>query len=150
MPSKKNKILTVFFIAVALIGFTDASYLSIEHFLGETPPCSIVEGCERVLKSEYAKIGPIPLALIGATYYLAVLLLGVLYMSRGEWIYISWAFKLLSLGLLVTAWLIYLQLFVINSICVFCVISAASTLLLFLSSLFILRFFPRESQKILS
>jgi len=44
------------------------------------PPCAL-GGCEQVLASQYSKIFGIPLALIGAVYYLIVLGLALAYLK---------------------------------------------------------------------
>ena len=51
---------------VALCGLADAIYLTIHHYTGTKVPCSIIEGCEQVLSSQYAEIYGVPLAIFGA------------------------------------------------------------------------------------
>ena len=114
---------------VALVGLTDALYLSIKH--GEKVPCSLVTGCEQVLTSQYAEIGGIPTAVFGAIAYFTAFALAVLaaYGNRRMWTLFGVQTFLM---LLFTIWLVYLQAFVIGAFCQFCLLSALTTLILFL------------------
>ena len=116
---------------VALIGLGDSIYLTVKHFLNEKVPCSLVEGCELVLTSQYAEIFGIPTAAFGALAYFAVFSLAILgaFGNRLMWFLFGLATVLM---LLFTIWLLYLQAFVINAFCQFCLLSAATTLTLFI------------------
>lgn len=116
---------------VALIGLADAIYLTIHHYTGEKVPCSIVEGCEQVLTSSYAEIGGVPLAIFGAAAYFAAFSLAILaaFGNRKMWTLFSIQVVLMTIF---TAWLVYLQAFIIEAFCQFCLISAAMTFTLFL------------------
>lgn len=115
---------------IALVGLADAIYLTIKHYTGEVVPCSIVEGCEQVLTSSYAEIGGIPLAAFGAAAYFAAFSLAILaaFGDRRMWTLFG---VQVGLMLLFTAWLIYLQAFVIEAFCQFCLLSAGVTIVLF-------------------
>lgn len=115
---------------VALVGLADSIYLTIHHYTGEQVPCSIVEGCEQVLTSSYAQIGGVPLAIFGAAAYFAAFSLAILaaYGNRLMWTLFGLQVSLMAIF---TAWLLYLQAFVIEAFCQFCLLSAATTLTLF-------------------
>ena len=120
---------------VALIGLGDSVYLTIHHLTAEPVPCSIVSGCETVLTSTYAEIAGIPLAGFGAVAYFIAFSLALLtiFGNRTMWL----LFGLLTIGMAgFTAWLLYLQAFVINAFCQFCLLSAATTIILFLIAVF--------------
>lgn len=119
---------------LALLGLADASYLSFEHFSGAIPPCT-VGGCETVLTSPYATIAGIPLALLGVGYYLALLVLTRL---EGQRSLIALA-ALTSFGVAASAGLVYLQVAVIGAICLYCLISAGTTTLLWILTLIRMR-----------
>ena len=116
---------------VALIGLADAIYLTIHHYTGEKVPCSIVEGCEQVLTSSYAEIAGVPLAIFGAAAYFIAFSLAILaaFGNRRMWTVFG---VQISLMLIFTMWLVYLQAFVIEAFCQFCLLSAATTLVLFI------------------
>ena len=67
-------------LAFGALGFLDATYLTIQHYINRVPPCTI-GGCETVLTSTYATLGQIPIALIGAIFYGVVLLLTGIYLT---------------------------------------------------------------------
>lgn len=127
---------------IALIGLGDAIYLTIHHYTGEKVPCSLVEGCEMVLTSQYAEYGGIPLAAFGALSYFIAFSLAILaaFGNRLMW-------KLFGVQMILTAlftiWLIYLQAFVIKAFCQFCLLSAGVTLTLLIIAL-ISRFWRSE------
>jgi len=54
---------------VALFGLADGIYLTVEHVTGRTAECIASSGCQEVLISKYAAIGPVPLAALGALAY---------------------------------------------------------------------------------
>jgi uncharacterized membrane protein len=116
---------------VALIGLIDSIYLTVSHYQKTVVPCSIVSGCETVLTSQYAEIAGVPLALFGALAYFAVFSLATLaaFGSENSWRMLSVAVALMAIF---TAWLLYLQAFVIGAFCQFCLLSAATTFTLLL------------------
>lgn len=125
-----------FFIGLAgFIGFVDASYLTILSYSGSIPPCRIVSGCEEVLTSAYAYVWGIPLSLVGAVYYGAILILLGFYLSqptqqiRTVIHLLSWA------GIMATGYFLYLQAWVLEAWCAYCLISAATSSVIFLASL---------------
>lgn len=115
---------------VALVGLIDSIYLTIHHYTAEPVPCSIIEGCEMVLTSAYATIADIPIALFGAIGYadaLAFALIWAMGKSIGRIL-----FGLQSTAMAaVSIWLIYVQAAKINAFCQFCLLSAATSILLF-------------------
>lgn len=125
----------------ALIGVADAVYLTVKHFTGEKVPCSVVEGCEQVLTSAYAEIAGVPLAAFGALAYFTAFSLAILaaFGNRSMWNVFGAQVVLMAIF---TVWLVYLQWFVIEAFCQFCLVSAAITftlLSIFLVSKFLKR-----------
>ncbi len=116
---------------VALIGLADAIYLTIKHYTGEQVPCSILEGCEMVLSSSYAEIAGVPLAIFGAVAYFTAFLLAILAAFGNRLTWNLFAIQV-SLMAIFTGWLLYLQGYVIEAFCQFCLISAATTFTLFI------------------
>ena len=114
---------------LALVGLADALYLTIKHLTGAGVQCSLTTGCEEVLNSSYATVGPVPLAGLGAAAYFAAFSLATL---------VAFGYSaarlplrlLVALMLLVSIYLLYVQQFVIGRFCQFCLLSAAVTLCL--------------------
>ena len=111
---------------VSLVGLGDAIYLAVEHVSGRSVKCTIVSGCSEVLSSQYASVGGIPLALVGAIAYFVFFSLATLaafgYRSVGKLLTL-----LVAAMFFTTLWLLYLQAFVIGHFCQFCLLSALVT-----------------------
>lgn len=119
---------------VALIGVADSIYLTIHHYTGEKVPCSIVEGCEQVLTSSYAEVAGYPLAAFGAMAYFVAFSLGILAAFGNRLMWTLFTIQTV-LMMIFTVWLVYLQASVIGAFCQFCLLSAATTLTLFIIAL---------------
>ncbi len=117
-------------VVFALIGLGDSVYLTVQHFTDEKVPCSIITGCEQVLTSEYAEISGIPTAVFGAIAYFLAFALALLaaFGNRKLWFFYG---LLALLMFMFTMWLVYLQAFVIEAFCQFCLLSALTTTVLF-------------------
>lgn len=125
--------------ALALVGFADAAYLTATHYAGAPVFCGASGGCDAVLTSAFASLGPIPIALVGAVYYgIASLLAWTPTESWSRRTAVSLA-GLTGAALVVSAVLILLQAVVIESWCRYCLVSAAITALLFSTALVVLR-----------
>ncbi len=120
--------------AVALIGLADSIYLTIKHYTGEAVPCSIVEGCEKVLTSSYAEVSGVPLAALGAIAYFIAFSLAILAAFGNRLMWTLFSVQVFFMTIF-TIWLFYLQASVIGAFCQFCLLSAATTLSLFFIAL---------------
>ena len=67
---------------IAFLGFLDSTFLTIKHYQGTLPPCSLALGCEKVLTSQYSTIGNVPIALLGAAFYLAVMGISIILLQK--------------------------------------------------------------------
>jgi uncharacterized membrane protein len=133
--SPKSKTLITILLIVSAIGIADASYLTYEHYNQGIVPCSI-GGCETVLTSDYATLGEIPISLFGIIFYALVFILGLLILKKGMLpTLINSIIGLATAAFLASLGLIYLQLFVIESICLYCMLSAGSSTTLFIVAL---------------
>jgi uncharacterized membrane protein len=108
-------------LAIAGIGACVAGYLTYVHYAGLQPFCAGGgHGCERVQSSSYAKLGGIPVAVLGLAGYVAI---AAALLARGERARLAAAALAVS-GFGFSAYLTYLELFVIDAICQWCVASA--------------------------
>lgn len=134
MPAKPALAPFILF-ALALVGLGDTLYLSYFQYMNLIPTCAI-GGCETVLVSEYSKFFGVPWSYIGLVYYGYMLSLSVLLIidpnSRG----LKWgALAYTGVGVLYSVWAIfYIQMTLIQALCQFCIISAITTLLLFITA----------------
>jgi len=131
-------------VLISLIGFVDSAYLLAQHYSEQPVVCEIggrsFGDCNDVLTSKYATVAGIPVALGGSLYYFVVLILASLLLTANSRLLLL---KLIILctgvGFLASLWFVYLQLFVINAICIYCMVSAVSTTTLFLLGIYTLR-----------
>jgi uncharacterized membrane protein len=137
--ASKVAIIPLLAALVALVGLGDSIYLTVEHYRNEIPPCNVVQGCEAVLTSAYAEIYGVPLSLLGAAAYFIAFSLALLTAFGNRALWKAYGIQVVLMAIF-TAWLTYLQAYVIGAFCQFCLLSAATTftlLILFvLSKLF--------------
>jgi len=133
------KIISIIFLIVAAIGLFDATYLTIVHYQGGVPPCSILSGCDVVLTSEFNKILNIPVALLGAIYYFSMFFLALIYFITKNLRIMRVASYLTIIGILATIYFVYLMTFVIKDTCVYCITSTISSTTLFILGIYIIK-----------
>ena len=113
-------------IGVALAGLGIATYLTVVHYAGGEPVCAVAHGCATVQKSDYAKLAGVPVALLGVLGYLAILASLV---RDTEATRTAAAFLSLG-GLAFSGWLTYVEVGILDAICIWCVGSAICMALL--------------------
>jgi uncharacterized membrane protein len=112
----------VVLLALAVLGVLISAYLTWTHFAGLTPVCTgSGEGCQTVQSSRYASVLGIPVALLGLIAYGGLLFSTALWKETG--IYLGFLISLV--GTLFSAYLTYLEIFVIGALCQWCLASAA-------------------------
>ena len=135
MKEEKIYLTPFWLIAATFVGLGDVFYLAYYHLLGIIPGCAL-KGCEIVLTSAYATPLGIPFAYIGVFFYMYMLGLAILLVidptSKGL------RFGVLSyttIGLMCSIGFELFQYFVIGALCMYCGISALTTLFLFIIAL---------------
>lgn len=131
-PSVLYNWLPLAFLIVSALGFADAIYLTTQHFLGAPVACSILKGCEQVTTSPYSLIFGIPVALLGSLYYLTIIVLSVIYLDSRKIYFLNTIAKITPLGFLASLYFVYLQIFIIKAICLYCMGSAVTSTILFI------------------
>lgn len=126
--------------SIGFIGFADALYLTVKHYIGSDVLCSIFDGCELVTTSGYSLIFNIPVALLGVIFYIIVFTLVFFTIKNSDITLLISLITVTAIGFLVSIWFVYLQLVVIGAICLYCMISALTSALLFIFSLLMLRY----------
>lgn len=122
------------FIFVAFLGFVDASYLAFNAVMNIATPCVISEGCDAVTTSAYSRIFGIPVAVLGATYYLAVFVAAARLWQAGDARIARFMPLLTTVGLAASIWFVSVQAFVLKAWCSFCLLSAFTSTILFIMS----------------
>ncbi|MBI4239953.1 hypothetical protein HY620_03115 [Candidatus Uhrbacteria bacterium] len=127
-------------LIVSIIGFGDAAYLVAHHYLSTPLPCTIFQGCDVVTRSPYSTIGPISVALLGALYYLALCILLVAYIDTKKTSLALLAARLTPLGFCASLWFIFVQAVLLKAWCLYCIVSATTSTLLFVLGMITLLF----------
>lgn len=115
--------------AVALAGLGISSYLTWERAVHDSSSLACVigsgGGCVTVQQSEYAVFLGVPVAVLGIVAYAAMLLVALVPGTLSR--LVGLGVGIVSAGF--SAWLTYLEIYVIEAICTWCVISFILTLL---------------------
>lgn len=119
-------------IVLALVGFTDSAFLLAKRISGAPIPCFITSGCDTVSKSPYSVLFGVPLAAWGVLFYLVIGFLALLYMDTKNILVAKLIPLATMLGFLSSAYFIYVQKFKIGAFCIYCIISAIVSTLLFI------------------
>jgi uncharacterized membrane protein len=130
----------IWFIAiVSFLGFLDATYLTVAHYSNSELNCTFLKGCNEVAASKYSSLFGIPLSLLGTFYYLTILFLALIYWDTKNKMPILIIPLITTFGLIFSGYLVFLQIFVIEAICTYCMMSALTSTTLFVLSLFLIR-----------
>jgi uncharacterized membrane protein len=111
---------------LALIGLGVATYLLAVRVLGEPPTCGPIKGCETVAASPYATVFGVPVALLGVAFSLVLVSSSMAWWRSADRRALYAAYGLGLAGMLAVAYLTYLEVFVIEAICVWCVTYATT------------------------
>ncbi|MFN2747550.1 MULTISPECIES: vitamin K epoxide reductase family protein [Bacillus] len=103
---------------IAILGVLVSLYLYLTH-LSSSTFCPLGD-CAAVNNSKYAQIGGIPMSVLGFFYYMCLFAVS---MFSGRKLFSLLMKAMLLFGLLFSIYLTYLEIFVINAICFWCVIS---------------------------
>jgi uncharacterized membrane protein len=129
----QKPLLTPFWlVAATLIGLGDTLFLSYYAFINVIPSCAL-SGCEIVLASPYSHPFGVPFGYIGLVYYVYMLCLAILLTIDPRSFGLRFGVLVYAgIGLLCSIVFELFQYFVIGALCMYCGISAATTLLLFI------------------
>ena len=113
-------------VILALIGLADSLYLTYVKVTNQLALCGDLGDCESVNNSVYSEIGGIPIALLGAGAYLAILLALYVQRTSAEWheTAVLAVFGLSLVGVIYSAYLTYVEIAILRAICPYCVVSA--------------------------
>lgn len=148
--------LPLFVAGLSLIGLLDSFFIVLKTNQAKstgTISCAVTDGCGNVLFSSYSKFLGIPLGVWGVIYYFLLTLLAFFLFfhlkksleNKEKEPFLSFFTKLFLLwaggGFLFSSYLFYVQKFVLNSLCFYCLISFVDISLIFFLTFF---FFLRE------
>jgi uncharacterized membrane protein len=112
-------------------GLLIASYLAVVELGGGVPACGPVKGCEEVALSEYSRIGGVPVAVYGVGLSIILLTCAVAWWRTDLYGLLLAHYGLSLAGVLFEAYFLYLQVFVIGAVCVWCTSYGLSLILRF-------------------
>lgn len=132
-----QRLLRTLSLIAAVAGVIVAGYLTYVYITDAETLCTGVGGCDAVKNSRFSHISGIPVAALGLAGYLAIVGSLVLESSgpQGAEFGPIVVFGLSLLGTLYSAYLTYLELFVIHAICPYCVASAVLMTAVFVLSI---------------
>ena len=125
MSTTPVRLLLIASALLTLGGIGIASYLTVVHYADQPIVCSSIGDCELVNSSKYAKLAGVPVAVLGLASYVMMLLLilGALLRRDAMLVAAAWGVALASFGF--SMYLTYVELYVLDAICVWCVGSAS-------------------------
>lgn len=124
MNLKRDKLI-LYSLILGFLGFIVATYLTILHYKNIIPPCSLTSNCEKVLTSQYATIGPVPVALLGSVFYLLIIGVCILLLTNYKKSYLTAFNFIAAVGFTVSLMLLAIQAFIIHAFCQYCLTSEA-------------------------
>lgn len=108
---------------LAMAGMGVAAYLTYSHYANQPIACAGLHGCQAVENSEYSKLVGIPVAVLGMLFCAGLLALVVARLVRlpltEEWASVA-AFSMTLTGVAFAAYLTYIELFVVEDVCIWC------------------------------
>ena len=121
---------------LAAAGLGASLYLSaVELARGQVPLACVNSGiinCDLVTASPQSRVGPVPIAVLGALWFLVLLALlameGRVGVRAAAAMQLGWT----TAGLLVVFYLVYAELFLIGALCLWCTVVHVLVVLLFL------------------
>jgi len=131
----KNR-LTQVTVALTIIGLLVSIYMTIYKVTSNDNMCVGSKDCSVVNASKYSEVNGIPVAVVGAIGYTA--LLAIIWLERkpgffkenGSMIF----FGISLIGFFFTLWLVYVEVALLKAYCPFCLASQASMTLIFILS----------------
>jgi uncharacterized membrane protein len=123
--------------ALDIVGLSIATYLSTVELAGRVPVCGPIHGCEEVARSEYSRIGGVPVAVFGVALSLLLLTLAIAWWRSNLYALLLAHYGLSLAGVLFEVYFLYIQIFVIGAVCVWCTSYGLSLFLRFVIALIV-------------
>jgi uncharacterized membrane protein len=133
--------ITYLFLFLSALGFLDSAFLTLQHYTKDPFNCPLFGGCEQVTGSIYSEVFGIPIALLGAAYYLLIFLIALFHYltNNKKALHIVSHLNLTFFGFATSLYLIFIMVFVLQAICFYCLVSAISSISLFTLGFFTLK-----------
>lgn len=124
-------------VVLSGLGIFVSGYLVTKRFTGGSLACTRWAQCDVVNNSVYSQISGVPISVIGLAGYLLLLALAFAALwtegrTQRQILLLSFVLSLVGVGF--SAYLTYLEIYVIEALCAWCVASAIIIALLFVSN----------------
>lgn len=110
-------------VVLCAAGLVVSGYLAWSDLATSSDVCPIAGPfeCSLVTSSSYSRIGGIPVALLGAFWFIVASLLAIGVINKTSWVKFQLAWSVL--GTVGVVWLVYVELFLIASVCLLCTLT---------------------------
>ena len=127
-------------MVVCVLGLGISAYLTVVHYQGIAPICPAHAGivdCEAVVTSQWSAILGVPVPVLGLVFFAGMLAfqLPAAWRSHQQWVRVArMAGSVVSVAMIL--WLVYVELFLVGRICLWCTSVHVLTFALFCTTLF--------------
>jgi uncharacterized membrane protein len=137
----KRQTLISFIVALALLGLLDALYLAHTAMSGGSLACDVngLDGCNTVAQSPYSYLFGLPLGVYGAVFYAIFIALALFALMRASRLLDRLLALLALVGVVASVKFLYIQLVLIQAVCIYCLASAAVAGLLGIAAYLLVR-----------
>jgi len=118
-------------LLLSSIGLLDSFFLTKQHYTHDPFSCPLFGGCGDVTSSVYSEFMGVPISLLGLFFYATVFSLSLYSYLRNNNKALVLASQLTLLGFTTSLVLVYIQVYILQSICFYCMLSALTSTLLF-------------------
>jgi uncharacterized membrane protein len=115
-----ERALRIALAVIAVLGLAISAYLAVAHLRGGEVACVVGAGCGSVQESEYAQVLGIPVPVLGLVTYAGILLAALLSGPFGR----AFGLFVTIAALAYSGWLTYVEAFILEAWCTWCVTSA--------------------------
>lgn len=115
-------------LVLALAGTGVGAYLAYENLQGQAGVCTIAHSCAKVQKSSYGKLMGVPVSVFGLGLYALLAAAAVAWLRNIRElrpVVTFFAFNGALFGFLFSGYLTYVEAFVLDAWCIYCIISAS-------------------------
>lgn len=130
----QRPVLLALILALSFLGIADSWYLFQSAVTDTALTCDIgagLDGCNIVAQSPYSQLLGIPLALYGVGFFALLFVVGAILLMVQSRLLEKGLLALAAFGALASVVFVYIQFFLIKALCIYCLLSAAITFVLF-------------------
>jgi uncharacterized membrane protein len=129
----------ILILVLAFCGLSDSIYIA-QNEAGNIPLlCNVssISGCNIVASSSYSHLFGLSIANYGVIFYSIIFIVAALSLLLSSFLLRRLVQWVALIGVIISAYLTYLEFFVIKALCIFCLASAIIVILILITSYFI-------------